>query len=43
MTPRPDHWASIIPDAAIGPTVLGCNLLGDGLGDALDPRPRSVS
>ena len=36
-------WASIIPGAAIGLTVLGFNLLGDGLRDALDPRLRSAS
>ena len=35
-------WASIIPGAAIGLTVLGFNLLGDGLRDALDPRLRSA-
>jgi peptide/nickel transport system permease protein len=31
-------WAAIVPGAAIGVTVLGFNLLGDGLRDALDPR-----
>jgi peptide/nickel transport system permease protein len=36
-------WASILPGAAIGLTVLGFNLLGDGLRDALDPRLRSSS
>jgi peptide/nickel transport system permease protein len=36
-------WASIVPGAAIGLTVLGFNLLGDGLRDALDPRLRSAS
>ncbi len=35
-------WASVIPGAAIGLTVLGFNLLGDGLRDALDPRLRSA-
>ena len=31
-------WAVIAPGAAITMTVLGFNLLGDGLRDALDPR-----
>jgi len=31
-------WWSIFPGAAISLTVLGFNLLGDGLRDALDPR-----
>lgn len=34
-------WAAIAPGLAIGVTVLGFNLLGDGLRDALDPRLRS--
>lgn len=34
-------WAAIVPGVAIGITVLGFNLLGDGLRDALDPRLRS--
>jgi peptide/nickel transport system permease protein len=34
-------WAAIAPGVAIGLTVLGFNLLGDGLRDALDPRLRS--
>jgi peptide/nickel transport system permease protein len=34
-------WATIFPGIAIGLTVLGFNLLGDGLRDALDPRLRS--
>lgn len=34
-------WAAIAPGVAIGVTVLGFNLLGDGLRDALDPRLRS--
>jgi len=33
-------WLSIVPGAAIALTVLGFNLLGDGLRDALDPRLR---
>ncbi len=34
-------WAAIVPGVAIGLAVLGFNLLGDGLRDALDPRMRS--
>jgi peptide/nickel transport system permease protein len=33
-------WTSIFPGLAIAVTVLGFNLLGDGLRDALDPRFR---
>ncbi len=33
-------WNSIFPGLAIALTVLGFNLLGDGLRDALDPRLR---
>jgi peptide/nickel transport system permease protein len=33
-------WVSIFPGVAIMLTVLGFNLLGDGLRDALDPRLR---
>jgi peptide/nickel transport system permease protein len=33
-------WAAIAPGAAIALTVLGFNLLGDGIRDALDPRLR---
>jgi peptide/nickel transport system permease protein len=36
-----DPWAAIFPGVAIALTVLGFNLLGDGLRDALDPRLRS--
>jgi peptide/nickel transport system permease protein len=32
------NWFAIAPGAAISLTVLGFNLLGDGLRDALDPR-----
>jgi ABC-type dipeptide/oligopeptide/nickel transport system permease subunit len=32
-------WVSIVPGVAIGLAVLGLNLLGDGLRDALDVRP----
>ncbi len=31
-------WISIFPGLAIFVTVLGLNLLGDGLRDVLDPR-----
>ncbi|MFC7096901.1 ABC transporter permease [Halobaculum marinum] len=34
----PDPWFSIWPGVAILVTVVGFNLLGDGLRDALDPR-----
>jgi peptide/nickel transport system permease protein len=34
-------WGSLMPGVAILVTVLGFNLLGDGLRDALDPRLRS--
>lgn len=33
-------WLSIIPGAFIFLAVLGCNFLGDGLRDALDPQQR---
>ncbi|SEG32236.1 ABC transporter permease [Bosea lathyri] len=33
-------WLAVFPGAAIAVTVLGFNLLGDGLRDALDPRLR---
>jgi peptide/nickel transport system permease protein len=33
-----DAWIAILPGLAIALTVLGFNLLGDGLRDALDPR-----
>lgn len=36
LTMRP--WMCLAPGAAIALTVLGFNLLGDGLRDALDPR-----
>lgn len=35
---RDAPWTSLAPGLAIGFTVLGFNLLGDGLRDALDPR-----
>ena len=31
-------WFAIFPGGAIAVTVLGCNLLGDGLRDLLDPK-----
>ncbi len=34
----PDPWFSLWPGIAILVTVMGFNLLGDGLRDALDPR-----
>ena len=33
-------WLSVFPGLAIFVTVLGINLLGDGLRDVLDPRMR---
>jgi peptide/nickel transport system permease protein len=39
---RDEPWLSIIAGATIMVTVLGFNLLGDGLRDALDPRLRTV-
>jgi peptide/nickel transport system permease protein len=36
-------WLSVPPGLAIMVTVLGFNLLGDGLRDALDPRLRGMS
>ena len=35
-----DPWPTLIPGTAIALAVLGFNLLGDGLRDALDPRLR---
>jgi peptide/nickel transport system permease protein len=37
-----DPWIAILPGAAIALTVLGFNLLGDGLRDLLDPRIRTL-
>jgi peptide/nickel transport system permease protein len=37
---REAPWICVFPGAAISITVLGLNLLGDGLRDALDPRMR---
>lgn len=36
-------WISTVPGIAISLTILGFNLLGDGMRDALDPRLRSRS
>ncbi|MBO1073828.1 ABC transporter permease [Roseomonas marmotae] len=35
-------WISIVPGIGIALTVLGLNLMGDGLRDALDPRLRDA-
>jgi peptide/nickel transport system permease protein len=35
-------WCSTFPGLGIVVTVLGFNLLGDGLRDVLDPKIRSV-
>jgi ABC-type dipeptide/oligopeptide/nickel transport system permease subunit len=35
-------WVTLFPGVAIMLTVLGFNLLGDGLRDALDPRLRNL-
>ena len=37
---REAPWLTVIPGIAIGMTVLGLNLIGDGLRDVLDPRLR---
>ena len=36
-------WLAIFPGCAIAVTVLGLNLLGDGLRDVLDPKLQNVS
>jgi ABC-type dipeptide/oligopeptide/nickel transport system permease subunit len=36
-------WTSVFPGLAIGAAVLGFNLLGDALRDALDPRRIDVA
>jgi peptide/nickel transport system permease protein len=33
-------WMVIFPGIALGISMLGFNLMGDGLRDALDPRQR---
>ena len=35
-------WIAVLPGSAIAITVLGFNLLGDGLRDLLDPRMRTL-
>ena len=35
-------WYMLFPGAALLLTVLAFNMLGDGLQDALDPRPARV-
>jgi len=35
---RTAPWTSVFPGLAIGAAVLGFNLVGDALRDALDPR-----
>jgi peptide/nickel transport system permease protein len=40
---REAPWISLFPGLAIAVTVLGLNLLGDGLRDALDPRMKVQS
>jgi peptide/nickel transport system permease protein len=37
-----DPWVAILPGCAIAVTVLGFNLLGDGLRDVLDPTARTL-
>jgi len=37
-----DPWIAVLPGCAIALTVLGFNLLGDGLRDLLDPRMRTL-
>lgn len=39
---RTAPWMSVFPGLAIGLVVLGFNLFGDGLRDAMDPRLRGV-
>jgi peptide/nickel transport system permease protein len=38
---RAAPWAAVFPGLAIFITVLGFNLLGDGLRDMLDPHMRT--
>jgi peptide/nickel transport system permease protein len=35
-------WITLVPGTAIAVIVLGLNLMGDGLRDALDPRLRTA-
>jgi peptide/nickel transport system permease protein len=34
-------WLALFPGIALFLSVLGCNLLGEGIRDLLDPRTRS--
>ena len=40
---RTAPWTSVFPGLAIGAVVLGFNLLGDALRDAMDPRRRGLA
>jgi ABC-type dipeptide/oligopeptide/nickel transport system permease subunit len=40
---RSAPWTSLFPGLAIGASVLGFNLLGDALRDALDPRHQQIA
>jgi ABC-type dipeptide/oligopeptide/nickel transport system permease subunit len=40
---RTAPWISVFPGLAIGFVVLGFNLFGDGLRDAMDPRLRGAA
>ncbi len=39
----PAPWLAILPGSAIALSVLGFNMLGDGLRDLLDPRDRGLT
>jgi peptide/nickel transport system permease protein len=38
-----EWWLSLFPGLAISLTVIGFNLLGDGLRDVLDPRRNTAA
>jgi peptide/nickel transport system permease protein len=40
---REAPWITLMPGIAVSMTVLGLNLLGDGLRDVLDPRMKVAS
>ena len=40
---REAAWITLIPGLALAITVLGLNLLGDGLRDVLDPRMKVIA
>ena len=40
---RQAWWLSVFPGLAIVLVVLGCNLIGDGLNDVLNPRRDAVT